>query len=161
MNEKVIAVDISDNASKNMRKIVFSSLLGNALEWYDFFLYGTAAALVFGPLFFPAQSDPLIGTLLAFSGFAIGFIARPLGGIFFGHIGDKYSHKMTLIITLVLMGASTFIIGVLPTYPQAAVSCQLPLCWRNSCRSRQERPYFVSVDCDALMAVRCCTSNTT
>lgn len=121
MNEKVIAVDISDNASKNMRKIVFSSLLGNALEWYDFFLYGTAAALVFGPLFFPAQSDPLIGTLLAFSGFAIGFIARPLGGIFFGHIGDKYSHKMTLIITLVLMGASTFIIGVLPTYPQAGL----------------------------------------
>ena len=121
MNENVLATDIPKKSSTGMRKIVVSSLLGNALEWYDFFLYGTAAALVFGPLFFPAQSNPLIGTLLAFSGFAIGFIARPLGGIFFGHIGDKYSHKMSLIITLTLMGASTFIIGLLPTYPQAGI----------------------------------------
>lgn len=121
MKERVLVSDVSHFVSQNMKRIVISSILGNALEWYDFFLYGTAAALVFGTLFFPAQSDPLIGTLLAFSGFAIGFIARPLGGVFFGHIGDKYSHKMTLIITLTLMGASTFMIGVLPTYQHVGI----------------------------------------
>lgn len=92
---------------KQMRKLVIASVLGNALEWYDFFLYGTAAALVFGPLFFPVGGDPLQGTLLAFSGFAVGFLARPLGGIVFGHLGDRYSRKMTLIMTLTLMGATT------------------------------------------------------
>lgn len=85
-----------DFSRKNMRKLIIGSFLGNSLEWYDFFLYGTAAALVFGSLFFPVQDDPLISTLLAFSGFAVGFIARPLGGILFGHIGDKYSRKTTL-----------------------------------------------------------------
>ncbi|HDR2861630.1 TPA: MHS family MFS transporter [Enterobacter asburiae] len=99
-----------------MRKLVIASVLGNALEWYDFFLYGTAAALVFGPLFFPVGGDPLQGTLLAFSGFAVGFLARPLGGIVFGHLGDRYSRKMTLIMTLTLMGATTFVIGLLPVY---------------------------------------------
>ena len=100
---------------------------GNALEWYDFFLYGTAAALVFGPLFFPVGGDPLQGTLLAFSGFAVGFLARPLGGILFGHIGDRYSRKMTLIMTLTLMGATTFIIGLLPTYAQIGIWAPLSL----------------------------------
>ncbi|WGL58010.1 MFS transporter [Kluyvera intermedia] len=104
--------------AQQMRKLVIASVLGNALEWYDFFLYGTAAALVFGPLFFPVGGDPLQGTLLAFSGFAVGFLARPLGGIVFGHIGDRYSRKMTLIMTLTLMGATTFVIGLLPTYAQ-------------------------------------------
>lgn len=99
-----------------LRKIVFASVLGNALEWYDFFLYGTAAALVFAPLFFPANTDPILGTLGAFAGFAVGFVARPLGGIVFGHIGDKFGRKKALIITLMMMGAATFIIGLLPTY---------------------------------------------
>lgn len=110
-----------------MRKLVIASVLGNALEWYDFFLYGTAAALVFGPLFFPVVGDPLQGTLLAFSGFAVGFLARPLGGILFGHIGDRYSRKMTLIMTLTLMGATTFIIGLLPTYAQIGIWAPLSL----------------------------------
>lgn len=110
-----------------MRKLVVASVLGNALEWYDFFLYGTAAALVFGPLFFPVGGDPLQGTLLAFSGFAVGFLARPLGGILFGHIGDRYSRKMTLIMTLTLMGATTFIIGLLPTYAQIGIWAPLSL----------------------------------
>ncbi|MDK4746726.1 MFS transporter [Leclercia adecarboxylata] len=104
-----------------LRKLVIASVLGNALEWYDFFLYGTAAALVFGPLFFPVGGDPMQGTLLAFSGFAVGFLARPLGGIVFGHIGDRYSRKMTLIMTLTLMGATTFIIGLLPVYAQIGI----------------------------------------
>ncbi len=111
---------------KQMRKLVIASVLGNALEWYDFFLYGTAAALVFGPLFFPVGGDPLQGTLLAFSGFAVGFLARPLGGIVFGHLGDRYSRKMTLIMTLTLMGATTFVIGLLPTYSQIGIWA--PIC---------------------------------
>lgn len=110
-----------------LRKLVIASVLGNALEWYDFFLYGTAAALVFGPLFFPVGGDPMQGTLLAFSGFAVGFLARPLGGIVFGHIGDRYSRKMTLIMTLTLMGATTFIIGLLPTYAQIGIWAPISL----------------------------------
>lgn len=111
---------------KQMRKLVIASVLGNALEWYDFFLYGTAAALVFGPLFFPVGGDPLQGTLLALSGFAVGFLARPLGGIVFGHLGDRYSRKMTLIMTLTLMGATTFVIGLLPVYSQIGIWA--PIC---------------------------------
>ncbi|EMC9820510.1 MHS family MFS transporter [Klebsiella aerogenes] len=110
-----------------MRKLIIGSFLGNSLEWYDFFLYGTAAAQVFGPLFFPATNDPLLGSFLAFSGFAIGFIARPLGGVIFGHLGDRYSRKMTLIITLTLMGASTFLIGLLPTYAHIGVLAPIAL----------------------------------
>ena len=110
-----------------LRKLVIASVLGNALEWYDFFLYGTAAALVFGPLFFPVGGDPMQGTLLAFSGFAVGFLARPLGGIVFGHIGDRYSRKMTLLMTLTLMGATTFIIGLLPTYAQIGIWAPISL----------------------------------
>ena len=113
--------------AQQMRKLVIASVLGNALEWYDFFLYGTAAALVFGPLFFPVSGDPLQGTLLAFSGFAVGFLARPLGGILFGHLGDRYSRKMTLIMTLTLMGATTFVIGLLPTYAQIGIWAPLSL----------------------------------
>ncbi|MDU1085390.1 MAG: MFS transporter, partial [Leclercia adecarboxylata] len=110
-----------------LRKLVIASVLGNALEWYDFFLYGTAAALVFGPLFFPMGGDPMQGTLLAFSGFAVGFLARPLGGIVFGHIGDRYSRKMTLIMTLTLMGATTFVIGLLPVYAQIGIWAPISL----------------------------------
>ena len=116
VSETVVTPAETRHDAQQMRKLVVASVLGNALEWYDFFLYGTAAALVFGPLFFPVGGDPLQGTLLAFSGFAVGFLARPLGGIVFGHIGDRYSRKMTLIMTLTLMGATTFVIGLLPTY---------------------------------------------
>src|SRR5262245_48568027 len=98
-----------------LRRIVWASVVGNALEWYDFFLYSTAAALVFGQLFFPAGRDPLIGTLAAFAGFAVGFAARPLGGALFGHLGDRYGRKGALVWTLTLMGGATFVIGLLPT----------------------------------------------
>ncbi|WP_338533842.1 MFS transporter [Leclercia adecarboxylata] len=121
VTETTAAPVAASQDAKQLRKLVSASVLGNALEWYDFFLYGTAAALVFGPLFFPVGGDPMQGTLLAFSGFAVGFLARPLGGIVFGHIGDRYSRKMTLIMTLTLMGATTFIIGLLPVYAQIGI----------------------------------------
>lgn len=96
-------------------KVVGASLIGTTIEWYDFFVYGTAAALVFNKLFFP-KFDPLVGTLLAFLTYALGFGARPLGGIVFGHFGDRLGRKSMLVITLMMMGIGTFLIGVLPTY---------------------------------------------
>ena len=106
---------------KSLRRIVFASVVGNALEWYDFFLYSTAAALVFGGLFFPKGTDPLIGTLAAFAGFAVGFAARPFGGVLFGHIGDRFGRKGALVWTLSIMGGATFLIGFLPTYAQVGL----------------------------------------
>ena len=97
------------------RKVIVASLIGTSLEWYDFFLYGTAAALVFNQLFFPSF-DPAVGTLLAFATAAVGFVARPLGGIVFGHFGDRSGRKTVLVITLLIMGGATFLIGLLPTY---------------------------------------------
>jgi MHS family shikimate/dehydroshikimate transporter-like MFS transporter len=96
-------------------KVATASLIGTAIEWYDFFLYGTAAALIFNKLFFPTF-DPMVGTLLAFATFALGFIARPLGGIVFGHFGDRIGRKTMLYITLLMMGVATAMIGLLPTY---------------------------------------------
>jgi metabolite-proton symporter len=103
-----------------VRRIVIASLVGTSLEWYDFFIYGTAAALVFNQLFFPSF-DPLVGTLLAFTTYAVGFIARPVGGVIFGHYGDKVGRKNVLIITLMLMGVATFAIGLMPTYATIGV----------------------------------------
>ncbi|MBX6322299.1 MAG: MHS family MFS transporter [Rhodospirillaceae bacterium] len=100
--------------------VIVASGIGSALEWYDFFVYGTAAALVFGPLFFP-RSEPLVGTLLAFASFGVGFIARPFGGLFFGHLGDRRGRKPVLVATLLLVGLSTTAIGLLPTYASAGV----------------------------------------
>jgi MFS transporter, MHS family, shikimate and dehydroshikimate transport protein len=96
-------------------KVATASLIGTAIEWYDFFLYGTAAALIFNKLFFPTF-DPMVGTLLAFSTYAIGFIARPLGGLVFGHFGDRIGRKTMLYLTLLLMGVATAVVGILPTY---------------------------------------------
>src|SRR4029078_7989679 len=96
------------------RRVSAGSLIGTSLEWYDFFLYGTAAALVFNKLFFPSF-DPTVGTLLAFATAAVGFIPRPLGGIVFGHFGDRSGRKMVLVITLLIMAGATFLIGLLPT----------------------------------------------
>ncbi|MGV9310066.1 MFS transporter [Nonomuraea sp. NPDC003727] len=97
------------------RRVILASLIGTSLEWYDFFLYSTAASLVFGKLFFPTF-DPLNATLLALVTNAVAFVARPLGGIVFGHFGDKVGRKTVLVVTLLVMGISTFLIGVLPTY---------------------------------------------
>lgn len=101
-------------------KVAFASLIGTSIEWYDYFLYGTAAALVFNKLFFP-NFDPLVGTILAFATFAVGFIARPVGGIVFGHYGDKIGRKKMLYLTLMIMGIATAIIGLLPTYTSIGI----------------------------------------
>lgn len=101
-------------------KVALASLIGTSIEWYDYFLYGTAAALVFNKLFFP-NFDPLVGTLLAFATFSVGFIARPLGGIVFGHYGDKIGRKKMLYLTLLIMGIATAIIGMLPTYASIGI----------------------------------------
>ena len=88
----------------SVRRVIVASLIGTSLEWYDFFIYGTAAALVFNKLFFPSF-EPLVGTLLAFATYAVGFVARPLGGVIFGHYGDKLGRKNVLVVTLLLMGS--------------------------------------------------------
>ncbi len=101
--------------SKEQKKVALASFMGTTIEWYDFYLYGTAAALVFPALFFP-NLDPLIGTMAAFGSYAAGFIARPLGSMIFGHFGDKVGRKKMLTISLLLMGVATTLMGVLPTY---------------------------------------------
>jgi MFS family permease len=90
-------------------------MVGTSIEWYDFFVFGTASALVFGRLFFPTFSE-LAGTLAAFASFAVGFVARPVGGLIFGHIGDRIGRKTTLVVTLTMMGVATFLMGLMPTY---------------------------------------------
>ncbi|MEU0524431.1 MFS transporter [Streptomyces niveus] len=107
--------------TKLAKRAAVASLVGTAVEWYDYFIFGTAAALVFGELFFPNEDDPIIGTLSAFAVFGVGFFARPVGGVVFGHFGDKFGRKAALVTTLMLMGVSTFLIGLLPTTDQIGI----------------------------------------
>jgi MFS transporter, MHS family, shikimate and dehydroshikimate transport protein len=111
--ERVGGEEIGQRSS--IRQVVGASFVGTALEWYDYFIYGTAAALVFPELFFPGFS-PLAGTLASFATFAVGFFVRPLGAVFFGHYGDRVGRKAVLVTTLLVMGIATFLIGVLPTF---------------------------------------------
>jgi MFS transporter, MHS family, shikimate and dehydroshikimate transport protein len=113
----------STSDTSRIRPVVTASVVGTIIEWYDFFIYGTAAALVFGPLFFPGSST-LAGTMAAFATYAVGFAVRPLGGAVFGHFGDKLGRKTILITTLVIMGVTTTLIGLLPTY--AAIGLWAP-----------------------------------
>ena len=107
-------------AQNSIRRVILASFIGTTIEWYDFFLYGTAAALVFNRLFFP-NVDSLTGTLSAFGTFAVGFIARPFGGLIFGHFGDRLGRKSMLVTSLLIMGVATFVIGLLPTYHSIGV----------------------------------------
>ena len=102
---------------KTLRRVVTASVIGATIEWYDFFLYGVVAGIVFNKLYFP-PGDPTVNTLLAYATFAVGFLARPLGGVIFGHFGDRIGRKSMLVMTLMIMGVSTFAIGVIPTYDQ-------------------------------------------
>jgi len=111
---------------RDLRRVIAASMIGTTIEWYDFFLYGAAAALVFNKLFFP-KSDPVTGTLLAFATYAVGFAARPLGGLVFGHFGDRIGRKRLLMLSLMLMGGATVLIGCLPTYAQIGVAAPLLL----------------------------------
>ncbi|MFZ3388144.1 MFS transporter [Buttiauxella gaviniae] len=113
-------------SGKALRRVVIGSFAGALLEWYDFFIFGTAAGLVFAPLFFP-DSDPFIGLIAAFATFGVGFLTRPLGGIVFGHFGDKVGRKITLIWTLGIVGISTFLIGFIPTYQDIGIWAPITL----------------------------------
>jgi MHS family shikimate/dehydroshikimate transporter-like MFS transporter len=104
----------------SINKVAIASAIGTAVEWYDFFLYGTASALIFGKLFFPTF-DPLTGTLAAYGTFAVGFAARPIGGVVCGHFGDRIGRKSMLVVTLLIMGIGTFMIGLLPTYEDIGI----------------------------------------
>jgi MHS family shikimate/dehydroshikimate transporter-like MFS transporter len=115
MSQSIIKKDQKKNQGV---KAALSAFVGTTIEWYDFFLYGTSAALVFPQLFFPG-SDPMVGTLQAFATFTLGFLARPVGGIIFGHFGDKIGRKSMLVITLLIMGICTALIGLLPVYATA------------------------------------------
>ena len=110
----------------SIRRVVVASFIGTAIEWYDFFLYGTAASLVFNRIFFPTL-DPLAGTMAAFATYAVGFFARPIGGVVFGHFGDRLGRKSMLVTTLVMMGVATFLVGTLPGYEQIGVAAPLLL----------------------------------
>jgi MFS transporter, MHS family, shikimate and dehydroshikimate transport protein len=103
-----------EGETQSLRQVIAASFIGTTIEWYDFFLYGSAAALVFGQLFFP-YADPLVGTLAAFGIYGVGFVARPVGGIIFGHYGDRVGRKTMLVISLMMMGIATVLIGLLPT----------------------------------------------
>ncbi|MFE0172142.1 MFS transporter [Streptomyces sp. NPDC059002] len=105
----------AQRSTPQLRRVALSGLLGTAVEFYDFLVYGTVAALVFGDLFFP-EADSAVGTIAAFGTFAAGYVARPLGGIVFGHFGDRVGRKSMMLMTMVMMGAGSFLIGLLPTY---------------------------------------------
>ena len=107
-------------------RVVTAALIGATIEWYDFFLYGVVAGIVLNKLYFPAD-DPLVSTLLAYATFAVGFVTRPLGGVIFGHFGDRIGRKSMLVITLMLMGVATFLIGLVPTYAQIGVAAPMLL----------------------------------
>ncbi|HTI23006.1 MAG TPA: MFS transporter [Kutzneria sp.] len=111
---------------ERIARVVTASLIGTTVEWYDFFLYGSAAALVFNKVFFPT-ADPLTGTLLAFATYAIGFGARPLGGLVFGHFGDRLGRKRLLVLSLLMMGGATFLMGLLPGYASIGIGAPLLL----------------------------------
>lgn len=110
----------STSPRRQPRRAAAAAFVGTTIEWYDYYIFATAAALVFGQLFFPSE-DRLLSTLAAFGTFAVGFFARPLGGLVFGHVGDRIGRKKSLIVTLLMMGVVTVLIGVLPTYSQAGV----------------------------------------
>src|SRR5262249_30311814 len=107
----------SRSEQRSLVEAVIASTIGTTIEWYDLFLYGTTAALVIPAFFFPSFS-PFAGQILSFSTFTVGFVARPVGGVLFGYLGDRVGRKSTLVTTLMLMGVSTLLIGFLPTYHQ-------------------------------------------
>ena len=119
--------------SAELRRVVLASFIGTTIEWYDFFLYGTAAALVFNRLFFPTL-DPLAGTLSAYATYAVGFVARPLGGAIFGHFGDRIGRKKMLVWSLSLMGGASTLIGLTPTYSQVGIWAPIMLTVLRFCQ---------------------------
>src|SRR5580698_4352531 len=124
--ERVPLTETPDEQTSAIKRIVFSSIVGTAVEWYDFLIYGTASALVFNKLFFPL-SDPALGTIAAFGTLGVGYFARPLGAAIFGHFGDRVGRKAMLAMTIVIMGLGTFLVGLLPTYDQIGMAAPVLL----------------------------------
>jgi len=117
---------ITEVDDRSRRLVTIASLIGTTVEWYDFFLYGTITGLVFNKLFFPAD-NVFVSTMLAYTVYAMGFVTRPVGGILFGHFGDKIGRKPLLVLTLLIMGISTFLVGLLPTYATIGIAAPLML----------------------------------
>ena len=120
------STSMSQVSTKTIQRVVLASFVGTAIEWYDFFIYGTAAALVFNKLFFPT-GDELVSTMAAYGSFAVGFFARPVGGVVFGHFGDRIGRKTMLVMTLMMMGIATFAVGILPTYQTIGIAAPIAL----------------------------------
>lgn len=126
MTDSSPAPSAATPGARTPKKAAFASWIGSAVEYYDFFIYGTAAALVFGKLFFPSF-DPTAATVAAFATFGVGYVTRPLGAVVLGHVGDKFGRKKVLTFTLLLMGVSTFLVGLLPTYSQIGIAAPILL----------------------------------
>jgi len=123
---RATVVGAEAEAPAELRRVISASVIGTVIEWYDFLIYGTAAALVFSKLFFPA-TDARIGIVSAFSVYAVGYLARPLGGLVFGHFGDRLGRKTMLMLSMVIMGGGTFLVGCLPTYQQIGIAAPILL----------------------------------
>ncbi|BAS08140.1 shikimate transporter [Arthrobacter sp. Hiyo4] len=117
-NSAAMRVEEPDVKSSGLKKVVTASMAGTVVEWYEFFLYASAATLVFGKMFFPNSGSELDGIIAAFVTYAVGFVARPIGGIVFGHFGDKFGRKQLLQLSIILVGVATFLMGCLPTFAQ-------------------------------------------
>ena len=129
---------------QSMRRVAVTSLAGTSIEWYDFFIYGTAAALIFPKAFFPDDMPEMVALIAAFGSFAVGFIARPIGGVLFGHFGDRVGRKKALVTALMMMGVATTLIGLLPTY--AVIGAAAPLLLTLlCCRTKQEFSYILII----------------
>ena len=127
IRETTMSETSEPNQEQNMRRVAMTSLAGTSIEWYDFFLYGTAAAVIFPKAFFPQDLPTMVLLIISFSTLAVGFLARPLGGIVFGHFGDRIGRKRTLVIALMMMGVATTLIGLLPTYSSIGIAAPLML----------------------------------
>ena len=123
---RVAESPVGPERRNSLKRVVAASLIGATIEWYDFFLYGVVAGIVLNKLYFPAN-DPLVSTLLAYATFAVGFVTRPFGGVIFGHFGDRIGRKSMLVITLLIMGVATFLIGLVPTYAQIGITAPVLL----------------------------------
>ena len=167
---------MSAPSKKEIRRVVLASLLGATIEWYDFFLYGVVAGIVFNKLYFPTE-DPFIGTLLAYSTFAIGYLARPFGGFVFGHFGDRLGRKSMLVLTMLIMGLATIGIGLVPTYAQIGIAAPIILQTLRLCQglglggewggavlmtyeyaSKKERAFYASIPQMGLATGLCLSS---
>ena len=120
--------------STGLKRVVLASMAGTVVEWYEFFLYATAATLVFNKVFFSADTSESVGLILALLTYAVGFVARPLGGLFFGTIGDKIGRKWVLVVTIVLMGGASTLVGALPTYDTIGIWAPILLVFLRLCQ---------------------------